>query len=679
MFKRLFSLFCAMEFCSFAALAQTEGNVSKPEPSAPPPPFSVGHPALKNSAPKTAQTAASFYSIGNPTDEEQLFLELVNRARANPAQEGLLLSNSTDPDILRYVSFFNVNLDAFVLAMSKIPPAQPLAMNAALTAAARVHSQDMFNNTYQEHISPIDGTNPYDRAVAEGYPQDAFAVAENIYVQAQSVLHGHTGFEIDWGNDAAAVNGMQNPPHHRETIHSPGLREVGMGVLLGEKSALPGEDHQDVGPVLITQDFGQAQQADQHPFITGVAYFDFNGNGQYDLGEGLGGVKVTAEGSDIASITADAGGYAIPVTPNRTYRVTFSASGIESKGFDAIVATNNVKIDFKPLYTAPTLVGPNPALTLRTNTYQFGAVGSAVGYQWRKWTRSPTVIEGAENGLNKISATVAIDAPAIVTDVKISGTHSFHMVHTGDETGKVPQIIALDRFFLVNAGATLQYSNRLAHAAVSETARTQISVDEGVTWQDLNAQVGSGGIGQIVFAPKTLSLASYAGKIIKVRFVYDIGAGSFSFGSVGYGWYIDDIGFTNVEELSNPSITGAGSEPHFDFAPEVAGNFTLEARAQLQNRLLPWGAVMSVTAVPGPAIVHLSDIKALARGLLQIDFNLDVGTNSSFTLQSAAAFGGPSPTWTSETVAATSTGLNGFRFVLPRADPAMRFYRVLVN
>jgi hypothetical protein len=679
MLKRLFSLFCAIAFCSLATVAQTEGNISKPEPSAPPPPFSVGHTAFKSSSVKTVQTAASFYSIGNPTDEEQLFLELVNRARLNPAQEGLLLSTTTDPEILRYVSFFNVNLDAFALAMSKIPPAQPLAMNAALTAAARVHSVDMFNNTYQEHNSPIDGTNPYDRAVAEGYPPDAFAVAENIYVQAQSVLHGHTGFEIDWGNDAAAVNGMQNPPHHRETIHSPGLREVGMGVVLGERSALPGEDHQDVGPLLITQDFGQVQKADQHPFITGVAYFDFNGNGQYDLGEGLGGVTVTAEGSNIAAITADAGGYAIPVTPNRTYRVTFSASGIESKQFDAIVATNNVKVDFKPLYTPPTLVGPNPALTLRTNTYQFGAVGSAVGYQWREWTRSPTVIEGAENGLNKISATVAINAPPIVTDVKVSGTHSFHMVHTGDPTGEVPQIIALDRFFLVNAGATLQFSNRLAHAATSETARTQISVDEGLTWQDLSAQVGSGSIGQIVFAPKTISLAAYVGKIIKVRFVYDIGAGSFSFGTVGYGWYIDDIGFTNTEELSNPAITGAGNEPHFGFAPGVAGNYTLEARAQLQNRLLPWGPITSVTAIPGPAIVHVSDIKALARGLIQIDFNLDVGANTSFTLQSAPSLAGPSADWTSETVANTSIGPKSFRFVLPRTDPLMRFYRILVN
>lgn len=679
MFTRFLSLLCATACWSFALLVQTEASFAQPEPTAPPPPFLMEHVAGNGPSPKTAQTLTSLYSIGNPTGEEQLFLELVNRARMNPAQEAQLLRSSTDPEIVRYISFFQVNLDAFASAMSKLAPAQPLAMNAALTAAARVHSLDMFNNTYQEHNSPIDGSNPYDRAAAEGYPVDAFAVAENIYAQAQSVLHGHAGFEIDWGTGPSSANGMQNPPHHRETIHNPGLREVGMGAVFGMKSALPGPDHQDVGPLLITQDFGQIQNADQHPFITGVAYFDFNGNGIYDLGEGLGGVNVSVDGVEIAAITADAGGYAIPVSPNRTYRVTFAASGIESKQFDVIVATNNVKLDFSPLYTAPTPIGPNPALTLRTNTYNFNAVGSAAGYQWRQWTRSPSLIEGAENGLNKITATVAVDAPPIVTDVKISGTHSFHMVHTGDATGKVPQIIALDRFFLVNAGATLQFSNRLAHASTSETARTQISVDEGVSWTDLDAQIGSGGIGQILFAPKTISLAAYVGKIVKIRFVYDIGAGNFSFGTVGYGWYIDEIGFTSVEELTNPLITGAGDQPSFGFAPSVAGNYALQVRAQLQNRLLPWGPVISVNAITGPPLLHLSDIKALARGLIEIDFALDVGVNTSFSLQSAPSVNTPSANWTSESATSTSTGAKTFRFVLPRTDPLTRFYRVIVN
>jgi hypothetical protein len=50
------------------------------------------------------------YSIGEPTDEEQLYLELINRARANPKAEGLRLATSTDPDVQSSLKQFNVDL-----------------------------------------------------------------------------------------------------------------------------------------------------------------------------------------------------------------------------------------------------------------------------------------------------------------------------------------------------------------------------------------------------------------------------------------------------------------------------------------------------------------------------------------------------------------------------------------
>ena len=42
----------------------------------------------------------TFYDFGNPTAEEQLYLELINRARANPPAEGARLAATTDPDVL---------------------------------------------------------------------------------------------------------------------------------------------------------------------------------------------------------------------------------------------------------------------------------------------------------------------------------------------------------------------------------------------------------------------------------------------------------------------------------------------------------------------------------------------------------------------------------------------------
>lgn len=45
-----------------------------------------------------------------------------------------------------------------------------------------------------------------------------------------------------------------------------------------------------VGPSLVTLDFGS--RSDTQPLVTGVAYYDFNTNGFYDVDEGVPGVRV---------------------------------------------------------------------------------------------------------------------------------------------------------------------------------------------------------------------------------------------------------------------------------------------------------------------------------------------------------------------------------------------------
>ncbi len=460
-------------------------------------------------------------------------------------------------------------------------------------------------------------------------------------------------------------------------IHEPEVREAGMGIVLGTKSALPGADREDVGPLVITQNFGEVQNADRTPFITGVAYYDFNSNGQYDLGEGLGGVSVTSDGVTVGAITADAGGYAVPVPAKHSYNVTFSAPGIVSQIFHVNLETNNEKIDFVAPYLPPQPVGPNPALTLRPNTYRFAPVGVAIGYQWRLWNRTATTIEGAENGLVGITATVASDSPAIVNKVKAAGNYSFHMMHT--QIGLFTQIIALDQSFLVNAGGTLQYSNRLAHAATNEIARTQISADEGKTWTDLDVQAGSGGVGQLTFVPKTLSLDGYAGKVVKIRFAYELQDGSFAYADTGYGWYIDQIGFTGVEALNNPVIADINSGTAFDFAPAAAGNYAVEVRAKLQNRVLGWGPLASISAIPGPAILHISGINLPSPGQVEIQFTLEVGNSTSFTLLSAPTLNTLGTNWTTESAASSKISGNTFHFVVSHPVDEARFYRVIAN
>lgn len=280
-----------------------------------------------------AQEAPELYSIGNPTGAEQQYLELINRARANPAAEGARLAASTDPEIVAAIAGFGVDLALFEAQMKALPALPPLAFNEKLLAAARAHSQDMLAHAYQDHIG-TDGSSTSDRISASGYDWSAYG--ENIFSYARSVSYGHAAFEIDWGGTPAS-GGMQVPPGHRDNIHSPLFREIGVGVIDGTNG--------EVGPQIVTQDFAAPLLVAQ-PLLTGVVYADANGNGFYDPGEGVGGVTISVAGASSYAISAASGGYAVPLPNDGTYGVTFSGGGEpEVENVVVVASGQNVKLD----------------------------------------------------------------------------------------------------------------------------------------------------------------------------------------------------------------------------------------------------------------------------------------------------------------------------------------------
>ena len=314
-------------------------------PKAPPPapPIETGGPVKVG--PRPLGPSPSLYSIGQPTDEEQLYLEYINRSRANPTAEGVRLAATTDPDVMSAYSYFGVDLTLMQLEFATNPPVPPLAMNAKLLAAARLHSGDMFTNQYQGH-NGSDGSTPGTRAIAQGY--NPSSIGENVYTTAESVFYGHAGFNVDWGG---SVGGMQDPPGHRNNVNSSLFREIGVGVVDGSNGS--------VGPQIVTQDFGVQQTAT--PLFSGVVYYDFNGNNFYDVDEGIGGVRVDVAGASYYAVTAISGGYAVPVPADGSYTLTFSAPGLATTQHIATVsAGKNVKVDYLRIYSPPVISVPEP-------------------------------------------------------------------------------------------------------------------------------------------------------------------------------------------------------------------------------------------------------------------------------------------------------------------------------
>lgn len=299
----------------------------------------------------TYETSA--YSIGQPTALEQWLLEYANRARADGIVEANRLAGDTT--FANVYSQFRINPANIVFQYTTSVAdgfidrhAQPLAFNANLMQAARLHSQDLLTNAFQGHSSssnpPVPfqpGFTPTQRAASLGYRG---GVAENVYAFSTSVPFAHAGFLVDWGaetpgvpgyNPAFAGQGMQNPAGHRRNLHNDDYNEAGFGIVLGNNGS--------IGPQTVTQKLSNSGV----PLITGVAYVDQDNNRFYTPGEGRGGIRVEVQGAAFHAITSTSGGFAVPVSGNGTYLVTFSGTGIETWTTQVVVANeSNVKVDF---------------------------------------------------------------------------------------------------------------------------------------------------------------------------------------------------------------------------------------------------------------------------------------------------------------------------------------------
>ncbi|MFA5863792.1 MAG: CAP domain-containing protein [Phycisphaerae bacterium] len=300
----------------------------------------------KLAVPDSAKTVPSTqYSHGEPTDQEQYMLELVNRARANPAGECKFILASDDPKIQNGLKLYKIDSNELTEKFSSYAEKPPLAFNPQLIDSARYHSQDMATHDFQDHSSS-DGSTLSDRLHNAGY--DYYLGGENVFAYSYSSFYAQAAFLIDWGVDDLGhrKNLLDlDPDGHTQ------FREIGIGITSES------DPHTAVGPLVITQDFGLI--GTQTVFITGVAYRDTNANNLYDPGEGLAGVAVMPDHGEYYAVTSSSGGFAIPVAASSgNYTLKIIQSDLPEVTADVTIENENVKIDF-PLDLAATQTEDN--------------------------------------------------------------------------------------------------------------------------------------------------------------------------------------------------------------------------------------------------------------------------------------------------------------------------------
>ncbi len=274
------------------------------------------------------------------SDYEQLVLELVNRARANPNAEAAL-----------YDIGLNQGLPANTISTAA---KQPLAPNQALLAAAGAHSQDMLDRDFFAHVNPA-GEDPGDRLQDAGYIASTWG--ENIAWQ------GSTG-AIDLTSHAYDLHaGLFQSPGHRQNILNANYRELGPGLRAGVFTS----QGRNWNAAMLTEVFGKRAG---NAFLTGVAFSDtVVADEFYSIGEGLGDVTVTARaagsGAEYVTTTGPSGGYALQL-PAGTYTVTAAGGELSSllSVSNVSLSAENVKVDFRPDAPTPALIVSSDRLTV---------------------------------------------------------------------------------------------------------------------------------------------------------------------------------------------------------------------------------------------------------------------------------------------------------------------------
>jgi hypothetical protein len=245
-----------------------------------------------------------------PTAAEQLLIYQLNQIRANPAAYGTSIG----------------------LNLSNVSPSQPLAVDPLVTEAARLHAQDMNSQGYFSQTS-LQGADPGQRLTQAGVPWVGWgesSAAGSSFTTTSSALQS---LIVDSGSATLADRTLLlalNAQYQTQAI-------VGVGIVQNGS-----------GPLANYYTIDTASLGNSAPFVTGVAFVDNPGTGQYAVGEGLGSVTITITGEGLTYTTATfgSGGYSQQL-PAGTYKVTASGGGlVQPVSKTVTLTTSNVEVDF---------------------------------------------------------------------------------------------------------------------------------------------------------------------------------------------------------------------------------------------------------------------------------------------------------------------------------------------
>ncbi len=279
------------------------------------------------------------------SSDEVYLVELMNRARADPAAEAIRTGVDLTADLT------SRELDNLV-------PSEPLALNGPLTLASRQHSFDMYNRDFFDHENP-DGDRAQQRANANGYDGSA---GENIAAGYDSIDEAHVAWLESVGHRKNVLSLWET---FSETFQ---YDEIGVGFYF------PGSSGSSTYNSYYTQTFGFSGTP-QRTYLLGVVYDDNDNDDFYSVGEGRNNVRIDVTEMNTGVLvgtytTEEAGNYQIEVDGG-DYYLTFVdlTTGLGRRVSASVTTNTNVKVDalgsqlIEPLAPSDNIAAGGAAIT----------------------------------------------------------------------------------------------------------------------------------------------------------------------------------------------------------------------------------------------------------------------------------------------------------------------------
>jgi len=250
------------------------------------------------------------------TAAEQYLIELINRARLDPAAEAQ-----------RYGVSLNQGLSSGTI---NTKAKQVLAPNSDLEQAAVGHSNWMLNQDIFSHTGAGGST-------AGARMQDAGYQFSGTYTWRENLAWtGTTGSVSLTQAIKDHHEGLYRSSGHRENTFADGTREIGIGQVEG-KFAYQGTNF---NASMLTEKFAASGNS---VFVTGVAYRDNDKNDFYSIGEGRSSYWFQGGGDD--DQTTSSGGYALDVGNRNSVTVTVGKGDNALATVEMDVSDGNAKLD----------------------------------------------------------------------------------------------------------------------------------------------------------------------------------------------------------------------------------------------------------------------------------------------------------------------------------------------